>query len=294
MDYIYNKVKVVAGIFLLLLSLYGCKPQVPDEYIQPNQFEDILYDYHLAIAMGNQQTSNQVVNNIQKNAYILAALKKHNVSEADFDKSYQYYLRHTERLHDIYEGLAKRLSNEAGTLGSSVNELNQYGTLAQKGDTTNIWSYDRSLVLSTNDYLNQMSFNIKADTAFHKGDKLILNFDTKFIIQDGTRDAVAMFVVQFQNDSIYTQVGRITGDTHQSLSIFDNNKLGIKSVRCFFIFNHEPGVSLSTLKLLCIYNIELIRMHMHEQNSPVINSSTSDSTNRPMKLSLKDSVNKTP
>lgn len=74
-DYIYNKVKVVAGIFLLLLSLYGCKPQVPDEYIQPNQFEDILYDYHLAIAMGNQQTSNQVVNNIQKNAYILAALK---------------------------------------------------------------------------------------------------------------------------------------------------------------------------------------------------------------------------
>lgn len=139
-----------------------------------------------------------------------------------------------------------------------------------------------------------MSFNIKADTAFHKGDKLILNFDTKFIIQDGTRDAVAMFVVQFQNDSIYTQVGRITGDTHQSLSIFDNNKLGIKSVRGFFIFNHEPGVSLSTLKLLCIYNIELIRMHMHEQNSPVINSSTSDSTNRPMKLSLKDSVNKTP
>ena len=57
MDYIYNKVKVVAGIFLLLLSLYGCKPQVPDEYIQPNQFEDILYDYHLAIAMGNQQSS---------------------------------------------------------------------------------------------------------------------------------------------------------------------------------------------------------------------------------------------
>lgn len=33
--------------FIMLLALcFSCKPQVPDEYLQPDEFEDVLYDYH--------------------------------------------------------------------------------------------------------------------------------------------------------------------------------------------------------------------------------------------------------
>ena len=38
-------------MFLSLLLMLSCKPQVPGKYIQPDDFEDLLYDFHLADAM---------------------------------------------------------------------------------------------------------------------------------------------------------------------------------------------------------------------------------------------------
>ena len=43
----------------LLLMVIGCKPTVPSEYIQPDDMEDILYDYHLAEAMAKSQYDNE-------------------------------------------------------------------------------------------------------------------------------------------------------------------------------------------------------------------------------------------
>ena len=47
--------------FLLVLMLVvACKPTVPSEYIQPGDMEDILYDYHLALAMSRQTGGDEV------------------------------------------------------------------------------------------------------------------------------------------------------------------------------------------------------------------------------------------
>lgn len=43
----------------LLLIIFSCKPQVPGKYLQPDEFEDILYDYHLADAMVNNDGSDE-------------------------------------------------------------------------------------------------------------------------------------------------------------------------------------------------------------------------------------------
>ena len=40
----------IVPLLLLFALVFSCKPQVPDEYIQPDEFEDILYDFHLAMA----------------------------------------------------------------------------------------------------------------------------------------------------------------------------------------------------------------------------------------------------
>ena len=47
-----NTVRIVP-LLLLFALVFSCKPQVPDEYIQPDEFEDILYDFHLADGMAN-------------------------------------------------------------------------------------------------------------------------------------------------------------------------------------------------------------------------------------------------
>ena len=33
------------------MSLTGCKPSLPDDVLSQGKMEDILYDYHLALAM---------------------------------------------------------------------------------------------------------------------------------------------------------------------------------------------------------------------------------------------------
>ena len=54
------------------------------------------------------------------------------MSEEKFDASLLYYMRHTDKLHDIYEDLAKRLENEARAQGASESELSQYGDITSK------------------------------------------------------------------------------------------------------------------------------------------------------------------
>ena len=39
------------GVCAVILLMTGCKPGVPKEYIQPDDMEDILYDYHVADGM---------------------------------------------------------------------------------------------------------------------------------------------------------------------------------------------------------------------------------------------------
>ena len=94
-------------------------------------------------------------------------------------------MRHTEKLHDIYVDLTKRLENEARSQGASGGRVGSIRQYTSKGDTTDIWRGKRSLVLSPYAPVDRETFEIKADTAFHKGDRLLMSFDSQFIIQDG-------------------------------------------------------------------------------------------------------------
>lgn len=92
---------------MLSAILFSCKPKVPGKYLQPDEFEDILYDYHMADAMAN---GDENANNTSYNVvlYRQAMLRKYGISQAEFDSSLVYYMRHAVRLHRIYENLTKR------------------------------------------------------------------------------------------------------------------------------------------------------------------------------------------
>lgn len=246
--------------FLLAVIIVSCKPSIPSEYIQPSEMEDMLYDYHLSMAMANREGNTD----IRQKAFKLAVMKKYDVSEERFDKSLQYYMRHTEKLHDIYVDLTKRLENEARSQGASESELAQYGDITSKGDTTDIWRGSRSLILSPYAPVDRETFEIKADTAFHKGDRLLLNFNSQFIIQDGMRDAVIVMAVTYSNDSIVTQYQHITSDSHQTMMIDTGDSLRIKNIRGYFLMlkGQQPT---TTFRMLILSNIHLVRMHIHKQ-----------------------------
>ena len=254
---------------LLAFVLVSCKPTVPSTYIQLGEMEDLLYDYHVAMSVAAVKNATPE----QQEAYKLAVFKRYGIDETEFENSLKYYLRHTERLKKIYENIDERLKKEAQAQGVSASDFNQYGDESLKGDTTNVWNRAKAVILTPQSPYNYHYFEVKTDTTFHKGDQLTLEFDPLFIVQDGTREGVAVFTVTFGNDSIATETARFFSEGHQSVPIQDTAHSGIKRVRGYF-YMPQPQEASSTFRLLAVTNIKLIRMH----KSKTAATEASDST----------------
>lgn len=250
-------------VFAIAPFFQSCKPSLPSDVLSEGKMEEILYDYHLTQAAAETER----ISSSDMYAYRLAVLRKHGVTQAQFDSSMVYYTRHTELLQKVYENLYDRLNKEAVSLGATVTELEKFGEQSAKGDTANIWNGARAMVLPAIDPFNYYSFSMAADTSFHKGDRFLLEFDTKFLMQDGMRNGVALLAIQFANDSVTSQMVRPQNSQHYSLMVEDRDSLGIKKVSGYMIFNNpgDPSGSKTTLKLMIIQNIRLIKMHVRDR-----------------------------
>lgn len=252
----------LVAVMALLFCVSSCKPSLPSGVLSKGKMTDILYDYHLALAMAHMDDNGDKGQSL---AYREAVLRKHDVTSAEFDSSMVYYMRHTELLEDVYKDLTDRYNNEITAMGGSAKEGGEFANLSAIGDTANVWNLAASMVFMPVKPFNSTSFDIKVDSTFHKGDRLMLDFDAQFIYQDGMRNGVAMLAVQFGNDSIAQRTIMIQSTQHYSVELSDDDSLGIKSVKGYFmLMNDDNGTGVSsqtTLKLMFLEHIKLIRMH---------------------------------
>lgn len=252
----------LVAVMALLFCVSSCKPSLPSGVLSKGKMTDILYDYHLALAMAHMDDNGDKGQSL---AYREAVLRKHDVTSAEFDSSMVYYMRHTELLEDVYKDLTDRYNNEITAMGGSAKEGGEFANLSATGDTANVWNLATSMVFMPVQPFNSTSFDIKVDSTFHKGDRLMLDFDAQFIYQDGMRNGVAMLAVQFGNDSIAQRTIMIQSTQHYSVEFSDDDLLGIKSVKGYFmLMNGDNGTGVSsqtTLKLMFLEHIKLIRMH---------------------------------
>ena len=269
----------LVAVMALLFSVSSCKPSLPSGVLSKGKMTDILYDYHLALAMAHMDDNGDKGQSL---AYREAVLRKHDVTSAEFDSSMVYYMRHTELLEDVYKDLTDRYSNEITAMGGNVSSGGEFANLSATGDTANVWNLATSMVFMPVKPFNSTSFNIKVDSTFHKGDRLMLDFDAQFIYQDGMRNGVAMLAVQFGNDSIAQRTIMIQSTQHYSVELSDDDSLGIKSVKGYFmLMNGDNGTGVSsqtTLKLMFLEHIKLIRMHPQKPVAAPAGSASSASS----------------
>ena len=269
----------LVAVMALLFCVSSCKPSLPSGVLSKGKMTDILYDYHLALAMAHMDDNGDKGQSL---AYREAVLRKHDVTSAEFDSSMVYYMRHTELLEDVYKDLTDRYNNEITAMGGSAKEGGEFANLSATGDTANVWNLAASMVFMPVKPFNSTSFNIKVDSTFHKGDRLMLDFDAQFIYQDGMRNGVAMLAVQFGNDSIAQRTIMIQSTQHYSVELSDADSLGIKSVKGYFmLMNDDNGTGVSsqtTLKLMFLEHIKLIRMHPQKPVAAPTGSSPSASS----------------
>lgn len=269
----------LVAVMALLFCVSSCKPSLPSGVLSKGKMTDILYDYHLALAMAHMDDNGDKGQSL---AYREAVLRKHDVTSAEFDSSMVYYMRHTELLEDVYKDLTDRYNNEITAMGGSASAGGEFANLSATGDTANVWNLATSMVFMPVKPFNSTSFDIKVDSTFHKGDRLMLDFDAQFIYQDGMRNGVAMLAVQFGNDSIAQRTIMIQSTQHYSVELSDDDSLGIKSVKGYFmLMNGDNGTGVSsqtTLKLMFLEHIKLIRMHPQKPVAAPSGSSPSASS----------------
>jgi len=250
---------IVCLIVSVLLS--ACTPKVPSEYIQPDDMEDILYDYFVSQGIAKEEGTDNI--DYRRELYFKAVLKKYGLTEAEFDSSLVYYHTRSDRFVKVWKNVQERLGEAALEYGASAGEVESFTVNTLTGDTANIWNDAASQVLVPYAPYNRIQFHQKADTAFHKGDHFMLAWNSNFLYQSGSKDAVAYMAVKYDNDSIVSTVNHFSVNERTQLRI-GGSDLPVKEISGF-IYLGQGYENTSAMRMLILSNIRLIRFHKKEQ-----------------------------
>ena len=256
---------IIVGIALLVGS---CKPGTPSEFIQPDDMEDILVDYHLARAVADKGEGTYEESNYRQALYIESVLQKHGYTKAQFDSSLIYYYTRADRFVDIYTRVAERLEEQALLLGATEGEIGKYASLNATGDTANIWAEKTVLAMMPLPPFNRWEFTIDVDTTYKPGDSFLMQFMSDYMYQDGVREGYLYLAVTYDNDTTISRNLRFMTVGLNQLRIPEIPELRdhqINDMRGFFYLG-EGNQRTTTTRLLFLNNIQLIRFHKkHEE-----------------------------
>jgi hypothetical protein len=236
--------------------LTSCKPTVPSKYIQPDDMEDLIYDYHIAQGIASQEFGNQ---DYHKRLTFELVLKEHGYTQAEFDSSLVYYYTRADRFQDIYKNVSERLNKEADKYGGAISAVQSLASASLSGDTADVWAGKRALMLLNDRPYHLYQFSQKADTTFHEGDSFMLTFNTNWLMQNGNRQAVAYLAITYENDSTTKQYNTISGSGMTTLRL-PYCKEKVKDIKGFIMCGMRPAKEdANKLCLLFIDNVQLYK-----------------------------------
>lgn len=251
---------LVAAIALLS----SCKPSVPPEYIQPDDMEDLIYDYHLAQGIASQQDGNQDYN---RELTFELVLKKHGLTQAQFDSSLVYYYTRADRFQEIYKHVQERLDTEAEKYGAATNDV-RITANSQSGDTTDVWKGNRALMLINDRPYHLYQFSQKADTSYRAGDSFMMSLNSTWLMQQGNRQASIYLAITYENDSTVKQYSTISISGPTTLRV-PYCKERVKEIKGFMMCGMRPNNdNSSNLCLLFMNDIQLIRFRNKLSDTP--------------------------
>ena len=220
--------------------------------------EALMYDYF--VSRGFVDTKHGM-SDYQNRYNIEAVLRKHGLTQAEFDSSLVYYYNNMEQMNVIFTNIQKRLSEEALQLGASAGEVERFTIQSTSGDTTDVWEGHRQMLLMPIPPYHVVQFSQKADTSFHAGDSFLLTFGSHYLAQSGSRNANVGLYVTYENDSTAsaTTVINSTGSTTLRLV---SCSLKVKKIDGFFYMaRRDKSDNENDMCLLFLNRIQLMRFH---------------------------------
>lgn len=244
---------------LQLVVLQSCKPGVPKGVLSESKMENVLYDYHMAQGLAMQARSDSM--DYYTRLYQQAVYEKYGIDAATFDRSMEWYARHTAELGKIYTHLSERMGDV--TLDSKHTQLLAPGEQTASGDTLNLWHGPNSVILNSKGQ-NHLQFSEPADTACHEGDRLIWRFQLGWHYNEGVRHAVVMMAIHYEGDSVAVTTNRIFTGSAQSFVL----PVGARKVKRVEGFVYQDSPWSERPRLLVLHSFQLLRVRKQSEPRP--------------------------
>lgn len=253
-----NKYHIVCALALIFMWT-GCKVRRPKEVIPESQMENLLYDYHIAKALGENLPYNE---NYKKTLYIEYVFKKHGTTEAVFDSSMVWYTRHAEILSKIYERVSKKLKTEQNEIDNLIGIRDHKPKISAAGDSIDIWLLDRMLHVTGKPLNNKLTFAIPSDSNFKARDTLQWDVHYYFLNSkpDSSEVALMSMAIQYANDSIISSTKKIFESGLQRIRLQADTLGNIKEVRGYIYYSGGED----SIKHLFANRISLMRYHSND------------------------------
>jgi hypothetical protein len=245
--------------------------------------ENILYDYHLAKALGEELPMEE---NYKRQLYIDAVFRKYGVTEAEFDSSMVWYTRNTSKLDDIYERVTDRLKDDAKSIDELMAVREKRNSTSVVGDSVDVWAWRKVMVLENSPMNNLFTFVLAADTNYKVNDLLVWSTD---IMLNGKFDMSSAPVVSLQlvydNDSVVGVTRHVARPGKNQITLGDDKIGRVKSINGFI---YRPVSDKSTDDVI-VSNISLMRYHTNDTIIAKSDTLSADSLNNDsLKLEVED------
>lgn len=244
------------SILLLAFCFTACQVKRPNTVLQDAKMENVLYDYHIAKAMGEEVPYNE---NYKRLLYIESVFKKHGITQADFDTSMVWYARNPEVLTKVYEKVNLRLKAERDGINHLIALRDNKPKESLPGDSIDVWIWQHIYQLTGMPLDNKITFTLPSDTNFH--DRDTLRWSVRFRFHNGNPDSVhaplmAMQIQYEKNDSTINTIRRVEGTGIETISLYADTLGMIKEIRGFIYYPMQKSP-----QPLLVDRIALMRYH---------------------------------
>lgn len=223
-------------ICMCAMIVAGCKVKRPDDVIAESKMENLLYDYHIAKAMGENLGYNE---NYKKELYMNSVFKKYETTEAVFDSSMVWYTRNTEILSKIYEKVNKRLKSQQDEINHLIAIRDKKPKTSAPGDSIDVWSWQRMARLTGMPLNDKFTFVLPADSNFKDRDTLVWEVRYRFLdnMPDAKKSTAVMAMqIVYENDSIISCLNKVLKSGIQHIRLQSDTLGKIKEVKGFIYY----------------------------------------------------------
>lgn len=243
---------------LLIILMAACKVKRPDEVLPESSMENLLYDYHIAKAMGDNLPYSE---NYKKVLYTDAVFRKHGTTKAEFDSSMVWYTRNTEVLAKVYEKVSKRLKVQQTAINHLISIRDKKPMTSGPGDSIDVWAWQRLKRLTGMPTDNKLTFVLPSDSNFKDRDTLVWEVRYRFAEgePDSTLAALMAMQITFENDSIISETKTVTSSGLESICLHSDTLGPIKEITGFIYYQREKSPHT-----LITDQITLMRYHSND------------------------------